>query len=114
MIRILHFGAITSLLALIALCVLWEMWLAPLRAGGSWLVLKALPLLAPMPGILAGRRYTCQWASMLILAYFTEGVVRAWSDNGLSAKLAGVEIVLSVVFYMCAIFYARLTRSERP
>lgn len=107
MIRALQLGACVSLVALIALCVLWEMWLAPLRPGGSWLVLKALPLLAPLPGILAGRRYTYQWASMLILAYFTEGVVRAWSDSGLSAVLAGVEIVLSVVFYLCAIFYAQ-------
>ncbi|HUF20133.1 MAG TPA: DUF2069 domain-containing protein [Burkholderiales bacterium] len=113
MIRALQLGACVSLIALIALCVLWEMWLAPLRPGGSWLVLKVLPLLAPLPGILAGRRYTYQWASMLILAYFTEGVVRAWSDTGLSAVLAGAEVVLSVVFYLCAIFYARLTRSER-
>jgi uncharacterized membrane protein len=113
MIRALQLGASASLIALIALCVLWEMWLAPLRPGGSWLVLKALPLLAPLPGILAGRRYTYQWASMLILAYFTEGVVRAWSDTGLSATLAGVEIVLSVVFYACAIFYARLVIGKR-
>lgn len=113
MIRALYLGAITSLVALIALCVLWEMWMAPLRAGGSWLVLKALPLLAPLPGVLRGRRYTYQWASMLILAYFTEGVVRAWSDTGVSAALAGAEIVLSVVFYICAIFYARLVAMKR-
>ncbi|MEX0958694.1 MAG: DUF2069 domain-containing protein [Burkholderiales bacterium] len=112
MIRVLHLGAITSLVLLIALCLLWEMWLAPLRAGGSWLVLKSLPLLAPLPGVLRGRRYTYQWASMLILAYFTEGVVRAWSDTGLSAALAGVEIVLSLVFYACAIFYARLVAGK--
>jgi uncharacterized membrane protein len=106
-IRALHFGAASSLIALIALCLLWEMWLAPIRPGGSWLVLKALPLLAPLPGVLAGRRYTYQWAPMLILAYFTEGVVRAWSETGLQAALAGGEIVLSVVFYTCAIFYAQ-------
>jgi uncharacterized membrane protein len=113
MIRALQLGACASLIALIALCVLWEMWLAPLRPGGSWLVLKVMPLLAPLPGILAGRRYTYQWASMLILAYFTEGVVRVWSDTGLSGTLAGAEVVLSVAFYICAIFYARLIAGKR-
>lgn len=102
-----------SLIALIFLCVAWELWLAPIRPGGSWLVLKALPLLLPLMGILKGRRYTYQWASMLVLAYFTEGVVRAWSDQGLSAWLAGGEVVLSVVFFFTVIFYAKLSAPSR-
>ena len=103
-----------SLIALIFLCVAWELWLAPIRPGGSWLVLKVLPLLLPLMGILKGRRYTYQWASMLILAYFTEGVGRAWSDTGLSAWLAGAEVVLSVVFFFAVIVYAKLSGSPRP
>ena len=102
------------LIALIFLCVAWELWLAPIRPGGSWLVLKALPLLLPLMGILKGRRYTYQWASMLVLAYFTEGVVRAWSDTGLSAWLAGGEVVLSVAFFFATIYYAKLSGSPRP
>ena len=102
-----------SLIALIFLCVAWELWLAPIRPGGSWLVLKALPLLLPLMGILKGRRYNYQWASMLVLAYFTEGVVRAWSDTGLSAWLAGAEVVLSVVFFFTVIFYAKLSAPSR-
>ncbi|HAF54285.1 MAG TPA: DUF2069 domain-containing protein, partial [Thauera sp.] len=47
-----------ALLSLIALCVVWEGWLAPLRPGGSWLMLKALPLLPAVFGVLRGRRYT--------------------------------------------------------
>lgn len=77
------------------------------------LMLKAVPLLLPLFGILRGKRYTYQWACMFILLYFTEGVVRAWSDTGLSAKLAGLEIALSVIFFVCAIFYARQTRPSR-
>jgi len=105
--------ASASLIALIFLSVAWELWLAPIRPGGSWLVLKALPLLAPLMGILKGRRYTYQWAPMLVLAYFSEGVVRAWSETGLSAWLAGTEIVLSVVFFFAAIFYAKLSAPSR-
>lgn len=92
------------------LCLAWELWLAPLRVGGSWLVLKAVLLLLPLFGVLRGKRYTYQWSCMFILLYFTEGVVRAWSDTGLSAQLAVIEVILSVVFFSCAIFYARLTR----
>lgn len=106
--------ASASLIALIFLCVAWELWLAPLRPGGSSLVFKALPLLFPLMGILKGRRYTYQWAPMLVLAYFTEGVVRAWSDQGsLSAWLAGGEVVLSVVFFFAAIYYAKFSAPSR-
>lgn len=87
------------------------MWLAPLRPGGSLVALKALPLSFPIPGVLNGRRYTYQWSSMLILAYFAEGVVRAWSERGASQWLAAAEIVLSLVFFASAVAYARLTRA---
>jgi len=100
--------AAVSLLALIVLCVAWEIFLAPIRPGGSWLFLKALPLAFPLRGILRGSLYTFQWASMLVLLYLMEGVVRAMSDPApLSAALAGVEIVLSLVFFLSAILYVR-------
>jgi uncharacterized membrane protein len=108
-IRLCHYLAISSLIGLIALCIAWETFLAPLRPGGSWLMLKAVPLLLPLFGILRGRRYTYQWASMFVLFYFTEGAVRAWSDRGLSATLALLEVLLAVVFFFAAIYFARLT-----
>ncbi|MFT6067499.1 MAG: putative membrane protein [Methylophilaceae bacterium] len=110
LVKKLQLGASFSLIALTLLCLAWEIFLAPLNENGSLLFLKALPLLAPLFGILKGKRYTYQWASMLILLYFIEGVVRTWSDQGLSAKLAAIEIALSVAFFTCAIFYARHTR----
>lgn len=105
---VLRYGASASLIALIVLCLLWELYLAPLKPGGSFLALKVLPLLLPLPGVLKGRLYTLQWAAMLILLYFMEGVVRAWSDpSPMSALMAGFEILFSLVFYLCAIFYLR-------
>jgi uncharacterized membrane protein len=105
----LQLAASASLIALILLCLAWEGWLAPLRPGGSLLILKAVPLLLPLFGILRGKRYTYQWSSMFILLWFTEGTVRAWADDGLSAWLAAGEIVLSLCFFFSAIFYARLS-----
>ena len=106
----LRIGAGSSQVTLIFLCLAWESILAPFKPNGSFLILKTLPLLLPLFGILKGRRYTYQWASMFILLYFTEGVVRAWSDTGLSAKLAMIEVVLTLIFFVCTIYYAKLTR----
>lgn len=109
----LHYASIVSLIALIFLCVAWEGWLAPLRPGGSMLILKVLPLMIPLFGILRGKIYTYQWASMLILAYFTEGAVRAWSDHGISSILAGLEVFLTVVFFFSSIYFVRLSVRQR-
>ena len=99
-----------SLLGLIVLCIAWELWLAPLRPGGSLLALKVLPLVFPLRGILEGRRYTYQGSSLLILAYFAEGATRAWSDAGLSRQLALLEVALSLAFFASVVAYARLAR----
>ena len=100
--------AAAALLALIVLCVAWEIWLAPLKPGGTLLALKALPLALPLSGILKGKRYTYQWSSMLILAYFAEGATRAWSE---SSALAVAELVLSLIFFAAVVSYARMTRA---
>jgi len=100
-------GAAFSLIALIVLCVLWETVLQPLRPGGSWLWIKALPLLLPLRGVLRGSLYTLQWAAMMILIYFTEGVVRATSDPGGFSPWAWAEVALTTIFFWCAVLYVR-------
>jgi uncharacterized membrane protein len=75
------------------------------------MALKALPLLIAFRGILEGRRYTYQWSSLLILAYFAEGLTRAWSDQGASQSLALIETLLSLAFFAAAVSYARRTRA---
>lgn len=107
--RACKLGASISLVALIALCLAWELWLAPLRPGGSWLALKALPLALPLGGILAGRRYTYQWTSLLVIAYFVEGATRAWAERGASQALALAEVALSVALFAAAVACARLS-----
>ena len=97
--------------ALIVLCAAWELWLAPLRPGGSLLALKALPLALCIPGVFSGKRYTYQWSSMLILAYFAEGVTRGWAERGTSQILAFIEIFLTLAFFVAAVSYARRTRA---
>lgn len=111
---LLHWSRWCASLSLIALIVLglgWEIFWAPLRPGGSLLFLKTLPLLAPLFGVLRGQRYTYQWSAMLILLYFTEGVVRGWAEHGLAQTLALIEVLLSILFFAAALCYARLSRA---
>ena len=44
--------------------------------------------------------YTYRWVSLVVWLYFTEGVVRAWSDKGLSAALAGIEVALCLTLFV--------------
>jgi uncharacterized membrane protein len=99
--------AVSCLIGLIVLGLAWELWLAPLRPGGSWLVLKVLPLTIPLAGLLKNKMYTYRWVSLVVWLYFTEGVVRAWSDKGLSAALAGVEIALCLTLFVAVTVHVR-------
>jgi len=100
--------AVGSLLGLIVLCLAWELWLAPLRPGGTWLALKALPLALPLAGLLKRRMYTYRWVSLLVWLYFTEGVVRAWSDPAPGNWLAGAEILLCLLLFTACALHVRL------
>ena len=105
-----QFIASTSLIALIFLCLGWELWWAPLKTGGSWLVLKAVFLLAPLFGILRGKRYTYKWLSLFVQFYILEGLTRATSDHGLSQQLAIGESILAIILFITVILYVRATR----
>lgn len=98
--------------ALAALGLAWELWLAPLRPGGSMLALKALPLLLALPAIRRGSVYAFQWWSMLVLLYLMEGLVRATSDRGLSAVLGAIETVLAAAAFGGVLLYVRAVRRE--
>ncbi len=97
--------AVASVLALIALGLAWELWLAP--TGRGTLALKVLPLALPLAGLLKYRMYTYRWLSLLVWVYFTEGVVRATSEHGTSAVLATVEVALCVVLFAACATHVR-------
>ncbi|MDL1859395.1 DUF2069 domain-containing protein [Betaproteobacteria bacterium PRO7] len=112
--------AIGAWFALAVLCVLWELWLAPLRPGGSWLVLKVLPLLVPARGLVRGDVSAFQWATLIVLLYVAEATVRAFEPAPYST-LAWIEFALAAAFFAAAIVYlrpfklaARRRRAERP
>ena len=100
--------AVGSLIGMILLGLAWELWLAPLRPGGSWLALKVLPLCIPLAGLLKNRMYTYRWVSLMVWLYFTEGVVRAWGDKPPGNWLALIQVLLCCTLFVACALHVRL------
>jgi uncharacterized membrane protein len=109
--RLVNLG---SLLGLIILGLAWELWLAPLKGGTGALALKVLPLTLGISGLLKHKLYTNRWLSMLVLLYFTEGVLRATTEQGATRLLAGAEITLSMALFAACSIYVRLRLKVLP
>jgi uncharacterized membrane protein len=103
----LRYCVVACFAAMVILGILWEIWLAPLRPGGTLLALKVIPLALAIPALLRASRYAFQWWSMLLMIYLTEGLVRATSDKGLSAQLAWIEVALCAVAFAAILLYTR-------
>ena len=99
--------AVGSLLGLIALSLGWELFWAPIRPGGSWLALKALPLCLPLAGLLKNRMYTYRWVSLMVWLYFTEGVVRGYSDKPPGNYLGLLEVLLCLALFTACALHVR-------
>jgi uncharacterized membrane protein len=107
-IKLSRWLAVGSLMGLIVLGLAWELALAPIRPGGSWLALKVLPLCIPLAGLLKNRMYTYRWVSLVVWLYFTEGVVRAYSDRAPSNYLAMIEIALCMALFVACTLHVRM------
>lgn len=108
-----RFVTISSVLALLILLASWYGWLSPPGKVPVAVALSILllPLLIPLPGMLAARRYTFQWSIFLALAYFTHGVVEAFgapADRG----YAILEIVLTLSWFVGAIVFIRTANQQ--
>lgn len=85
---------------------LWA-WCGPLIG-----LLLVLPLLAPLPGLLAAKPYTAAWAAMLLVFYvaalLAEGVAVP-ARRGLSVALAS----LAALDFVSLVLFARLEGRRR-
>ena len=107
-VRLIRALAVGSLLGLIILGLAWELFLAPLRPGGTLVALKVVPLIFPLAGLLRNRMYTYRWVSLLVWLYFIEGVVRAWSDAAPGNYLGMIEVALCLVLFTACTLHVRL------
>jgi len=95
-------AAVALVAALALLEVLWELALAPVRPGGSWLALKAVPLALIWVPLARGSRRIRQAASLLLPLFAAEGVVRALTEPGRHALVAAVGAALAMAAF-CAV-----------
>ena len=109
-------------IGLIVWCLAWEAWLAPLRPGGSWLVLKLVPLLFTLRGVLRGEPDSLQWSLLIVLLYLAEATVRLFEPAPVR-WMAIIELALVLAFFVAAIVFlrpykraakARRTRESAP
>lgn len=104
-VRVTRTVALTCLLGLIALGLLWELWWAP--TGHRALALKVLPLTIPLAGILKNRLYTYRWLSLLVWLYVAEGAVRSTSGEAASRPLALIETVFGLLLFAACAAHVR-------
>ena len=107
----LYLLSVISLIGLIFLNLFWEIFYNPLDSDGSWMVVKSLILLIPLPGILKKNRYTYQWSSMFIWLFIMEGIVRFYSELGVSRDMASYQTFLGIIFFFSSIFFCRIKKS---
>ena len=88
--------ALVLVISMIIFGISWEIWLNPIRPGGSMLWAKVLPLMLALPGLYKARIYTFQWLSLLVWLYVCEALVRVYTTQK-------IEILLSVIWLLMSL-----------
>ncbi len=71
----------------------------------------SIPLLLPLPGILAGKPYTHAWANFVLMVYFLHALTLIYVDNG-ERWLALIELLLTSCAFVGNTLFARLRGKE--
>lgn len=100
-------AALIACVALIGFGIAWEWQLDPLRPGGSWLVLKVLPLAFALRGLARAELYTFKWMSLLIWVYVGEALVRIVGLSSVERGLAWVSLIISLILAFTILAGAR-------
>jgi len=89
----------------------WYTLLSPSDTLPAWLptALLVLPLLPALPGLATGHRYTFGWAPLLMMLYWSHGIMEGWSVPE-DRPLALTELILSLAIFWSCIFYLRWSR----
>ncbi|MGB6307424.1 MAG: DUF2069 domain-containing protein [Steroidobacteraceae bacterium] len=88
--------------------------LAWMLAGYPWPIclLAALPLLAPLNGLIRGRRHTYAWATLFAIPYLAFAVTELLV-NSAARWVAGMTLLLVFGWFCTMILYLRASRAHR-
>jgi uncharacterized membrane protein len=106
----IHWVTLALLLALVALLLAWALGPSWDRTGFPAFALFVLPLLLPLPGMLAGRARAYVWAALISLLYLLHGLVTlisAPAERALGLAEASLALLLLVAASLQARWLAR-------
>ncbi|AYV20771.1 MULTISPECIES: DUF2069 domain-containing protein [Vibrio] len=105
--------ALAANLALLTWVTVWHGYLSPHPHISPTAITIAwmIPLLLPLPGIIAGKPYTHAWANFVLMLYFLHALTLLYADEG-ERWLALVELLLTCSAFAGNILYARLKGKE--
>jgi uncharacterized membrane protein len=85
--------------------------LAWIFVGYPWAIcaLAALPLLAPLNGLVRGRRYTYAWATLFAIPYLAFAVTELLA-NPRARWVAALSLLLVFAWFCAMIFFLRVSR----
>jgi uncharacterized membrane protein len=88
--------------------------LAWIMAGYPWpiCVLAVLPLLAPLKGLLRGRRYTYAWAALFAVPYLAFALTELLV-NPAARWVAALSLLLVFGWFCTMILFLRASRAHR-
>ncbi|MDC1311985.1 DUF2069 domain-containing protein [Burkholderiales bacterium] len=104
--------SICGLIVLSLWSLAWEGYIAPLNPEGSWLILKSVPIILPLIGILRNTLRAYQYAVLLVFPYFIEGVVRSYAEQGLYQLMAVGELGISLLLFVLLLISVRTIRTK--
>jgi uncharacterized membrane protein len=111
--KLFRYFALLGNLLLLGWVVAWQMTLSPhphldnVTLAIAW----AVPLLLPLPGILAAKPYTHAWANFILMLYFLHALTILYVDGG-ERMLAAVELLLTTLGFAGNILFARFRARE--
>lgn len=107
------FLALFSLVMMLMVYTAWYLWRLPESNILLWLV-KCLPLLLCLPGVVLGYTRVYQWLGFLSMLYFIDGILSIFSlDPDPYIRVSGVILTVgSILLYFAIILFVR--GSKRP
>ncbi|MEZ9722219.1 DUF2069 domain-containing protein [Vibrio splendidus] len=111
--KLFRYLALAGNLSLLFWVIAWQMTLSPHPnlSNVTLAIAWAIPLLLPLPGILAGKPYTHAWANFVLMLYFLHALTILYVDGG-ERLLAAVELLLTTLGFAGNILFTRFRAKE--
>ena len=92
--------AFIMVITMIIFGISWEIWINPIRPGGSMLWAKVIPLVLTLPGLYKSNVYSFQCLSLLVWLYVCEALVRIYSNQTIEILLSILWLAMSLTLFI--------------